>query len=382
MNKTLKLILKVGLIAHFGLFMPGCSKKASAPHLLSQQNEFHRDTLIVSTENAAGLDKNIFDLNRIVILEEDDNTLFSDINKLIYADDMYFIADTYGARKVVSFTKNGKSYTHYGERGNGPGEFTFPTDIDIKDGIVYILDASQHKLMRFTIDGEFLSSQPIPFRSSAFIALPDKRFLFNLEPGEEHNAQLCITDNELNPIKYILQFPDNYVNTWVTPNPFWKREQFISYYVSPSDSIYTLDFEGNITNLTLLDFQGRSLSSKAKINYLEAKEQEGISHGVQLFNNPIKIDSITTILDVGDYSSNERLIITRTTTSNYVKRFGKSMSVYDPKTPVAITEDNEIISYMNREITEGCFDFSDLPDSILQAMDLGYRILLIHSIHK
>ena len=67
--------------------------------------------------------------------------MYADLDKLIVRNGKYFVLDSFGARTVVSFTKNGDPLGKYGNVGQGPGEYVLPMDMDVDSSGVYILDA-------------------------------------------------------------------------------------------------------------------------------------------------------------------------------------------------------------------------------------------------
>lgn len=247
------------------------------------------DTLLVSSDygNWEGLSCNASTTD-FVTLQEDENTMFADINQVMDAFGKYFIVDTYGSRRVVAFDHNGKPLASYGKRGNVPGEYIFPWDIDVSAEYVYILDVShQRKLLKYNHKGDFIDSQNVPFESKGFTLLKNNRILFNLEPSKD-NYQLCVTDSALNPLNYMLRYPDGYVGGWVTNDVFLKNDNGISYYASPADTIYRLDYDGNLIGKRLLKFQN-GVHASAKINFIEAEEQGKLTSGMHLRDNPFEL---------------------------------------------------------------------------------------------
>ncbi|MCQ5331680.1 6-bladed beta-propeller, partial [Phocaeicola vulgatus] len=114
--------------------------------------------------------------------------------------------------------------------------------------------------------GDYIDSKKIPFESRGFILLNNNKILFNLEPSEDtNNYQLCITDSTLKPLKYMLCYPDKYVGGWVTNDVFLRNNNGISYYNSPADTIYRLDYDGNLVGKRLLSFANGTIDESAKL---------------------------------------------------------------------------------------------------------------------
>lgn len=318
-----------------------------------------------------------------VILHEDDNTMFAEINQIIDAFGKYFIVDTYGSRKVVSFDHNGKPFASYGKRGNGPGEYIFPWDVDVNADYVYILDRSRSKLLTYNHKGNYMGSRDVPFESKGFTLLKDNKILFNLESSEGDNYQLCVTDSALNPLKYMLHYPDGYVGGWVTDAVFQKNEKGITYYCSPADTIYRLDYNGNLTGKRLLDFQNGSIHASAKIDFITAEEQGKLTSGMHLLNNPVELPNGICFMEVTDYSNPGAYVVVSDPASgkHRATKFASNMSIYDVITPCTSNKNNQIISFLDRELAGKCVNFGMMPDSLVKALDEGNRLLVIRTVH-
>lgn len=319
-----------------------------------------------------------------VILQEDDNTMFADINQVIDAYGKYFIIDTYGSRTVVSFDHNGKPLASYGKHGNAPDEYIYPWDVDVSVEYIYILDVSQRKLLRYNHIGDYIDSKKIPFESRGFILLNNNKILFNLEPSEDtNNYQLCITDSTLKPLKYMLCYPDKYVGGWVTNDVFLRNNNGISYYNSPADTIYRLDYDGNLVGKRLLSFANGTIDESAKLDFVGAEQQGKLTNGMHLLNNPFELPNGICVMEVTDYSNKGAYVVTLNPGKKLhrAEKFADHMSIYDVIVPCALSRNNQVISYLDRELAEKCYDFDMMPDSLVKALDEGNRLLVIHNIH-
>ena len=339
------------------------------------------DTLLISSDygNLEQADFNASNTD-FVILQEDDRTMFSDISQVIDAFGKYFIVDSDGSRKVVSFDHNGKPLASYGKRGKGPDEYIFPWDVNVTADYVYILDISQQKLIKYNHAGNYISNQKVPFGSRGFTFLNDHKILFNLDPMEEGNYQLCVTDSALNPLSYMLHYPDGHVGGWITNDVFLKNENGISYYKSPADTIYRLDNDGRLIGKRLLEFENGPIHESAKIDFVKALEQEKLTSGMHLLNNPFELPNGICFMEVTDYTKGGAHVVALDPASgkHRAKKFGDKMSIYDVIVPCALDRNNHIISYLDRDIASKCDDFAAMPDSLVKALDKGYRLLVIH----
>lgn len=63
-----------------------------------------------------------------------------------------------GAHRISVFSPDGRVLRRYGQRGNHPGEFNFPTGITSDDqGKVYVVDAMNFRIQVFDSNGKFLT---------------------------------------------------------------------------------------------------------------------------------------------------------------------------------------------------------------------------------
>jgi len=67
-----------------------------------------------------------------------------------------YVADA-GQHQVLIFDVAGKFISKFGQRGDGPGEFNFPTHINTDAaGLVYVTDSLNCRIQVFAADGQFL----------------------------------------------------------------------------------------------------------------------------------------------------------------------------------------------------------------------------------
>ncbi|MDE6482372.1 MAG: 6-bladed beta-propeller [Rikenellaceae bacterium] len=145
---------------------------------------------------------------KTVVLKEDDNTLFAEARKILVRNNKIFVLDPFDGRTAVSFTMDGEPYARYGRAGNGPGEYFRPWDIDVDSTGVYILDSNHKKVLKYSIEGDFIKDFDIPFFSHTFTLLDNGHFVFNLPEDGTAAPQLCVADSTVTDIKYYLSYKE------------------------------------------------------------------------------------------------------------------------------------------------------------------------------
>jgi DNA-binding beta-propeller fold protein YncE len=77
------------------------------------------------------------------------------------------------AHRISVFNKNGELLKQIGGRGNGPGEFNFPTYIWIdRSGTIYVVDAMNFRIQIFDRNGDFISAFGEIGDASGYFARP------------------------------------------------------------------------------------------------------------------------------------------------------------------------------------------------------------------
>jgi hypothetical protein len=72
-------------------------------------------------------------------------------------DGNIYVADTYNHR-IQKFTSNGQFVTKWGSYGSGDGQFYAPHGIAVDgNGDVYVVDTYNHRIQKFTSDGQFVT---------------------------------------------------------------------------------------------------------------------------------------------------------------------------------------------------------------------------------
>ena len=78
-----------------------------------------------------------------------------------------YIVDS-GNNRVVVLNKDGKMLFSFGREGSGEGEFQDPVGIGVDhEGIIYVADTGNHRIQIFTADGEYSKTIPVTFRGAA-----------------------------------------------------------------------------------------------------------------------------------------------------------------------------------------------------------------------
>jgi hypothetical protein len=144
--------------------------------------------------------------------------------------------------------------------GRGPGEWLWANDmlIDEEEERVELLDFRGHKVVRYGFDGRFMDEFKTDFVSAAFCKHGEKYLFYNA------NSKSSLTDHRLvryDPVASKVEaqyFPiDEHLATYyyITDNNNFVEAPELSFHASPSDTIYTIDEDFNVTPRYHVDFK-------------------------------------------------------------------------------------------------------------------------------
>lgn len=313
-----------------------------------------------------------------VILKEKGNVMFSYANKIIEYNDKYFILDKSSLRTVISFKKDGSPITKYGQIGQGPGEYVFPWDIDIDETGLYVLDTNSKKVIHYSEDGSFLGEQKIPFFADAIKRQENGNFIFNTTPDGTQKPSLIYTDSTMNIIYKSMNYKNNYVGGYTTNNILRNNNIGLNFYRAPLDSLTILDRNGGIKAFIVFDFLDKSVPQIAKTDYIAFSTSKRSTDFLHFVNNPICISDSIWIGLIEDGHNQYTAIFNPFTNKCGCKKFTKKSSVYDIIEPQLSDNKGTIISLISQELENICEDYNSLPDSIINALNEGNRVLLIN----
>lgn len=91
---------------------------------------------------------------RYIPLETTDASLIRNINKIIVRDSVYYIFDNL-SKKILLFNKRGRFIKSINKVGQGPGEYIYPSDIDVdKEGNIYLSDFQSKNIIKYCFGNE------------------------------------------------------------------------------------------------------------------------------------------------------------------------------------------------------------------------------------
>lgn len=138
----------------------------------------------VASVNSLGAIKSVVNL--------DTTALIGDISKVQVEEDHIYIIDERDAKTVFCYSINGRFRWKYVKRGKGYGQYLRLSDMQVKDGKVYIFDSELLKFILLDTAGHFIkeikvSKIPNFFPDHFFVEQDSKMVLYNFDMKDYNN---------------------------------------------------------------------------------------------------------------------------------------------------------------------------------------------------
>ena len=138
-------------------------------------------------------DSLLFEEHRAVILETNDNSLLSGIDKIIEWNNVFYILDR-RMKQIVLFDTNGKYLNRVHRVGNGPGEYVDLFDMALdKEKSTLLLLASPSSLHFYSLEGKYIDSQSLSGYYSSLSVVDEYIYLENATYVNDKQSDTSIT---------------------------------------------------------------------------------------------------------------------------------------------------------------------------------------------
>lgn len=151
-------------------------------------DEFHSLTQIVvhdlNPKSTVSKDS-IIDTTFYIPLETTRSSLIGQIDELIITEKYIVVLDIYQTSSIYIFDRMGSFLQKINQIGEGPGEYTQPTDIvmDEENDQILLLHGFPSKVMKYNTEGDFIEEMALPMRFRSFSLLMDGSIVLVNEPG-------------------------------------------------------------------------------------------------------------------------------------------------------------------------------------------------------
>jgi hypothetical protein len=200
---------------------------------------------------------------RLIELETTDASLLYEISNLCFLNDKFVVLSR---ETVCVFDNNGKFLFNVGQRGQGPNEYTYLSNIFIKDGLIYLFDSMAKKLLLFDENGNFVSSVKLnpDYPISDFFPLENGDYVAKtMFQGDHQKVSIAsIWDKDFNFVRTI---EGRSVTTGMTvKNNFSQYKDQILYWETLNDTVFAINDYNEMTAKYFIDFGKNAIPASVR----------------------------------------------------------------------------------------------------------------------
>ncbi|WP_106831428.1 6-bladed beta-propeller [Parabacteroides pacaensis] len=208
------------------------------------------------------------DTIKYVKLEFTDQSMIGEISKIEAYKDRLYILDM-NTSSLFVFTMDGKYLFKIHSVGSGPQEYTQLDflSIDKEQQNIVLTDLMGYWIMRYDMEGNFLSRQKIPFWVEGVGLLPGKKIALyanyrnNKEYLDKEYNLICI-DSLNNILKVYYPYDSSWLENYpisVSRGEFYDYQDICNFYSLYNDTIFRLSSKG-LQPRYIFDMQGKSFN--------------------------------------------------------------------------------------------------------------------------
>lgn len=162
------------------VFLASCSKNKPADIQTIEADEATAETIFIPEINEnATIDLTPFiEKVEYIKLGDDGTHILTNVDKMENCNDESFILWDESENKIFRYAKDGKFLNSIGEKGHGKNEYAIVMDVCYNPytDIVYVWDNFGPFLMKYTLDGKFISKMKIPYYHGALCAIDSDHY--------------------------------------------------------------------------------------------------------------------------------------------------------------------------------------------------------------
>ncbi|CAM2006023.1 6-bladed beta-propeller [Acanthopleuribacter pedis] len=131
-----------------------------------------------------------------------------DVDEIAVREDGAVYILNFDESRIQYYDAEGKLIKNIGKRGQGPGEFTFPTYFRFADNHLFIYDELSGKISIFDKEGTFLKQVTLPARGLRMVRGSGGWFTWTTEPGHGKAGQVAFSKDEFATEQNAAKLPD------------------------------------------------------------------------------------------------------------------------------------------------------------------------------
>lgn len=242
----------------------------------------------------------IFSSIKPIYLESPERERVRGVEKVEVADNMFFIWDgfrNYSNNVISVFDTTGNFYYSINNVGHGPGEYLYPHDFQVEEGLLRIYDVGRKREILYDFNGNFISEKEIFTEAIAINRHMDRYYTYegietfgkyreqNLS-SSLYNVTVFNDDFEINKSLFPVE-PNTYYASLVGNRNYEKHLTSLFFFRILCDTIYSVD-EFDFKPAYVLDYGGNSVPDEffrnhIKHDILEELTKSKYCYGIQNF---------------------------------------------------------------------------------------------------
>jgi hypothetical protein len=319
-----------------------------------------------------------------VKLEDNVESFFSNIDKLIIKNNKIYLLDITGPTTLFVFNINGEFLHKIGKQGQGPGEYSHSLiNFDVNNDTVFLYDYAKRKMMTYDGNGNYIRSINSSFSFNDFCFLPENQYLLSLDIFEKkNNMKKVMLTNKLSQqgISYF-NFHKNYKNDKLNSRSFQATQEDIAYMSPVSDTLFVFSKEGALKHAYFFDFGNQKLPEELKNYYEKTVEdrRKGIYY-TYILNTPIMIDNY---IFANMLIENQKCIAAfdiANHTSTYELLSPEKFSLKNINFPLCTVSDSLLVSYIDSNLYDAIKGKLSINPEIDEHLSNGGVILCLNKI--
>lgn len=187
------------------------------------------------------------DLHLVELADTSKEYSFTEISKLVFKKDKFYISD-WRTRRIIVFDLNGNPVFVLNRRGRGPEEYLQVTDFDVDNsGGLWILDGQKDAVVHYSSEGKFLSQSKTGDCQYSHIACSNENLLLSVaywDKTENSEYKAVAADTNLNVTSRYGRIPEFRDPDFMFPSVGFSKIGDVLMYNNPFDD-YVSVFEND-----------------------------------------------------------------------------------------------------------------------------------------
>ena len=223
--------------------------------------------------------------NKFISLETTENSLIKKIEKIYFSKSIIIIFDE-SVREIFLFDHDGLYIGKCGEKGNGPGEHTYFSDVyyDEPTEQIYAYEGAKRSMYIYNLAGKLVDVIPTPniqFRS--FCKVEDGYWLYTGMQNKKFTNSLLKVDNSFNIIGGFI--PQKVFFTTYWRSTFFQNEKGNIFFISPYGNIIYQIEKNELKPYFKIDFGKNSPPFDILNKLTDENEYNRLTTGDEIYGN-------------------------------------------------------------------------------------------------